>query len=340
MDGVVKVAADAGAAQAGGFGFEVERLADQPGFAQQFAVLPGGGCDPGGEFGQQRDDKQRIGGNRLVAAQRAQGAGQRGVLDQLVQRHAGRAARAPAARPGAPAPPGARAGPTGGAQAGRRRAPGRRCGARTARHARPAAWLPVSQGRAAWPPSVCGIRASSIGQRRSASSRARRSKRWALRRERIRSAALAAVAGSRRRAAIGSAGAAGVGTLRREAWATCSITGQRYIGRGSSRLAWPCQRGAWQPRQRVAGFRVRAAGRQQQLEHGFGFFALGAGKVAGAVQAQQRGDVVMARGPLPAGASRARRRHSAARRWRGPCRAGSSERRARRISRPRASGSS
>ena len=93
VHGVVEIAADAGAAQTGGFGFEVKHLADQPGFTQQFAVAPGGLLDLGVEFGHQGHDKHGIGRYRLVAAQRAQGTGQRGVQGQLMQRHFRGAAR-------------------------------------------------------------------------------------------------------------------------------------------------------------------------------------------------------------------------------------------------------
>ena len=51
--------------------------------------------------------------------------------------------------------------------------------------------------------------------------------------------ALARVSGSRRRAASAGRGRALWRTARREACATWSMTGHRYIGCGSSRLAWP-----------------------------------------------------------------------------------------------------
>lgn len=67
MQGVVEIAADAGAAEAFGFGLQIQNLPQQSGLPVQLAVAPGVGADDGFEFAEHAHGKATVAGDRLMA---------------------------------------------------------------------------------------------------------------------------------------------------------------------------------------------------------------------------------------------------------------------------------
>src|SRR6266700_1656664 len=67
MQGVVEIAADAGAAQSFGFGLQIENVSQESGFPMQLTVAPGIGADDGLEFAEHAEREAAVAGNRLMA---------------------------------------------------------------------------------------------------------------------------------------------------------------------------------------------------------------------------------------------------------------------------------